>query len=768
MSPAPPPALAAVRARPVVVASLLAMAGALLGLQGPGLPGAIGLLAIALPAAIVRSPASLLRAGALAAGVAAGALEEASAGRQRDAMESMRRRLLPPAAALDLEVEEVEENPFRGRGSLLGRARDGSGVLCLFAGPLDRRIAPGARVRAAGRPFLPRPPANPGEADEPGALAARGAAVALDLRSAENLAPLTPAPRSLRALLHRLRHAGARRLGRLLPGDAAPVAAALLFGIRGAVSERVRRAFEATGTLHILAISGMHVVLLAGALHAALRRSGVGPRTSAALTLLCAAAYVPVAGGGAPIRRAVYSIAFYAAALLRGRRPDSFGALAGAALFIALLDPADVPSLGFRLSFAATASIAWLAGSFERRFGRRHRLLARFPLVRRERPLRILLVSYALRAIPTALAAWLATAALVAHAFGRANPWGVAANLVAGPLFSLALPLAGFTALGAGFLAPATAATIRAAMALLDRFAALPGATIQVPFPSLAAVLLWSAGCVALRSRGRIAAAAFGLAIALWPRPPPPRETAAYLLDVGHGQACLLRFGDGRHALVDAGSRTRPLAGRRSVVPALRALGVRRIDLAVCSHADADHWNAFRDVFASFPVGRLLVGPDPPPPLLESARRFGVEVRRARDGEALLEGAGARLVAILPPDRAGASGNDRSLVLRFETPGGAMLLPGDREEGGLDALLDHGLAPAETLLAPHHGAANGRARAFGRAVRPRRLLVSGIPEAADETTLRAYGAAEIHATHARGCLRIEFLPEGGAEVSPVR
>ena len=128
---------------------------------------------------------------------------------------------------------------------------------------------------------------------------------------------------------------------RLRPADVGPVAVALLLGMRSGLRDLDRLRYERTGTMHMLAISGLHVILLAGLVHTLLRRLGAGPRTAALATLVLAWAYVPLTGAAAPVRRAVTMLTTYGLALVRGRKPDPWSALSGAALLLVLHEPRD-------------------------------------------------------------------------------------------------------------------------------------------------------------------------------------------------------------------------------------------------------------------------------------------------------------------------------------------------------------------------------------------------------------------------------------------
>jgi len=760
-----------VEARPLALGGAGAIAGVALGPCGPwAVGGCLFLLGLWMVAG--RHAAPRILGLALLAGLLAGARAEAGVSRHLAAIPPESAPPLPRPGAVELCVAECGEDPFRGRGWLLGYRGDGAGFLCTWPGVVPAALGPGARVRVVGRFRPPRGARNPGESDGRRRLAIRGASSFGDLRDIANLTLLDPAPEGLAHRLGQVRRAAAQRLRARLPEDVAALMAALLLDVRGGLSSRQRSMFERTGTSHLLAISGMHLVLLAGLMHAALRLLGAGPRLAALLTLAMTLLYVPIAGSGPPVRRAATGVACYALALLRGRPPDSASALGGAALFIALVDPLDIFRVGFQLSFAAAIGIAYLAPAWYGSWSRRHKLLARFPAVQRDRRARLLLCGHLLRALPVTLAAWLSTLALVAHSFGVVTPFAPVVNLVAGPLVSLALPLAALVACVGEPAAAVAVPLARALQVLLDHASRWPGALLALPPIGAAGVAVWTLGLLRLRAHPRSAVALLAAVPLLMLRPPSPGADSFVLLDVGHGQAALLRLEGGGVALLDAGSKGREDACRALLLPALRELGVRRLDTVVLSHADADHWNALPGLLDALPVGRLVYGAELPPPVRESAARNRVPARRAEPGEVLLASPSARL-RVLVADDAPAEGrlrrNDRALVLLLEIEGRPrMMLPSDREERGLGALLSVGIPRCEILLAPHHGGACRLAGALGVAVRARVLLVSCSSGFADAAALHGYaqgGQALVFASARHGCLVATFERGPGRPLS---
>jgi competence protein ComEC len=217
------------------------------------------------------------------------------------------------------------------------------------------------------------------------------------------------------------------------------------------------------------------------------------------------------------------------------------------------------------------------------------------------------------------------------------------------------------------------------------------------------------------------------------------------------GSAALLI--DGGTALDTDGAR-RFDAGERVVLPALGALGVRRLDLAVASHADLDHRGGLVAVLRALPVARLWLpaGGRADPAfreLLEAGAARGVAVAERAAGEAPLALGDLTVEALWPPRvDAPAERNDASLVVRVDVAGRRLLFPGDLEQAGEQRLLAEraGALRAQLLKLGHHGSRTSSSAAFLAAVAPELAVVSaprhgrfGMPHAELLARLRAAG-----------------------------
>ena len=533
---------------------------------------------------------------------------------------------------------------------------------------------------------------------------------------------------------------------------AAGVVAALVTGDQRAIDRADWDVFRITGVAHLMSISGLHITLFAWLASAAVqwlwRRSarlclGV-PAPHAALLggVALAGAYALFSGWGVPAQRTVLMLACVALLRLSGRRwpwPQVW-LLACAAVLLA--DPWAMLQAGFWLSFVAVGVLF----ATDMRANNQANTTAggRFLSLLREQ--------------------WVVTLALsplTLLLFGQVSVVSLLANLLAIPWTTLVvLPLA----LG-GVLWPvlwhAAAASVSLLGLWLQWLAAWPWAQLTLPVAPLwaGAAAVCGGVLLALRLPWRLRLLGLPLllpALAWQPARPAPGQFDVLALDIGQGQAVLVRTA--QHSLLyDTGPRYSGTAdaGERVVVPLLQALG-ERLDLVVLSHGDSDHTGGASAVLRRQPQARLLGAPGAssaplppgvvPQPCLAGQRWQwdGVEFAVLHPFAPAVQVDGARAPI----------SNARSCVVRVQAQpaqsgrsGGAALLTGDIERAQEQALLAAS-APlaADLLLVPHHGSKTSSSDAFIAAVRPSAALVQtgwrnrfGHPAAEVAQRYRAHG-----------------------------
>lgn len=561
----------------------------------------------------------------------------------------------------------------------------------------------------------------------------------------------------VRAALFGLRQRLSDALSATLPEPQAALAQAILLGRRTAIPQSFTDDLNATGTSHLIAISGQNVVILAGLLIAGLGGL-VGYRPAAAITAVVLVAYAVLTGAPPSVQRATAMGILYVMATALGRQSSGPVSLALAGAVMTALDPRLIEDAAFQLSFAATVGLFLLSPHL-------HALGRRLVAGGRGGELPAGPVDMLLGLLAATLAAIAFTLPITAAHFGRVSLVAPLANLLAVPVFPLMM-------LGAAVVS----------------FVGAVNSTLAAPLAWLAwlplSVLIWVAETLARAPLASLAVAGFGmghiaasyavLAVITWrlghasasvdepeagrPLPLPslsPRAALlgigalavatatlwAYLLwpsgerltvtflDVGQGDAILIEAPNGSRILVDGGPSGQAITNALSErLP----FWDRRIDLVVLTHPQEDHMAGLVAVLERYRVGGFLSpGVSSGSPAYRSLR----ELIKAKDiteqpaiaGQWSDLGSGTRLSVLHPPRDYDADDetNNASVVLRLSYGEVAFLLTGDIEAAAeVDLLLSGAELAATVLKVAHHGSASSTLPDFVEAVQPQVAVIS--------------------------------------------
>ena len=488
-------------------------------------------------------------------------------------------------------------------------------------------------------------------------------------------------------------HFAAHLAERLGTAPALPLVQALMIGERSGLTREDWEILTLTGTNHLVAISGLHVGLIAGGVFFLARwlwsRAATAmlllaaPRAAAIAALLAALGYAALAGFAISTQRALIMIAVVLGALFWQRALRPHHALTLALVGVLLIDPGAVLSPGFWLSFGAVAALL---------LGLGYRRPSRDPWTRWGR------------------AQWVVGIALLPMLyllFGRASLIAPLVNLVAVPLFSLILlPLvliSSLLSLVPGVVLPLqwTAQLLAWCMDGLAWIATWPWAALTLPARPLWVWLAAGGGALLLLAPRGLPGRWLGavLLAPMFAQPvarPAEGEVWLTLLDVGLGLAAVVQTREGTLVYdTGPGFESGFNTGEAVIAPFLAARGIERIDRLVISHADRDHAGGLAGLAERVPIARIESG---------EPERLGVPgVEPCRAGEAW-RWSGVEL-RFLHPEDGRWRGNDASCVLRIETAGRAILLTGDieaRVERQLALTLGDALA-SDILIAGHHG-----------------------------------------------------------------
>jgi len=490
---------------------------------------------------------------------------------------------------------------------------------------------------------------------------------------------------------------------------------ALGLGDRSLIQSRARDTLIRTGTNHLLAISGLHIGLVAGLLYLLARRlwsvGGIlplyipAPRIAMVAAIMGATGYAVLAGLSIPTQRALIMVTVIMLGLFSHRRYPISQIFCAALVLVLIIDPFATLDVGFWLSFSAIAIIAYGmscrvdTNNLWWRWGRTQYLIAIGLL-----PLLVLL-------------------------FGQYSVAGFLANLIAIPWVSfivIPLVLSGTVLINLSepvgrFCLQLAESALGLLWPFLEWLAGMDYAVWQHASVSVWVLAAAIIGIMILLQPAGLPARWIGLVWLLpliFPLKQNPAENELWftLLDVGQGLSAVVQTR--KHTLVyDTGARFSEdfNAGSAVVVPYLRQAHIRHIDRLIISHGDNDHIGGSKDVLAAFPQTPVLTSvPD---------KISHHSLRECRAGQSWQwDGVDFRILHPSELDR--FTGNNRSCVLKVSTGNQAILLSGDIEKQVENRLVNNygDELSAQILVAPHHGSKSSSTIGFINTVEPEIVL----------------------------------------------
>lgn len=488
----------------------------------------------------------------------------------------------------------------------------------------------------------------------------------------------------------------------------------LVLGQADRLPGEVARGLRAAGLAHLVALSGLHIGLLAGSVLILTSWAPLRARFVAAIGMTLI--YVMLAGLRPSLVRATLMMIGVMISWQLRRPAHLLNVLSWIAAAMVAVEPTLVGKLGFQLTVVATAGILLLAPRFEHRWDPLPKILR--------------------RSLSVSVAAHLAVLPWSLSVFHLATPLSPFWNLIAVPWAALTLTMA-FLWMLSCVLAPPLALWIGCTLDILSTpveiFGSLPPSvlgTVPVDFRWWTASAIAAALTVFFLASSWIRKAGAGAIALSLVLTGASRSTGPelVLLDVGQGEAILLRD-RGQAWLIDGGGWRRADIAQRILLPALTRLGVRRLTGMILSHPDTDHCEGLLALSSYMSVSRLYLSPG----WVEDAcvsdllARPGLEIRSLWRGEQL------RLASwtlhTLHPGAGSRSGrNNRSLVLLAQARGARILLTGDLEARGEEAILaaleSDELRGVDVLKVGHHGSDTSTSEKWLDRLRPRIALIS--------------------------------------------
>jgi competence protein ComEC len=647
----------------------------------------------------------------------------------------------------------------------------------------------GDEIAFWGRLQVPRRALNPGQFDHERYLRRKGIAfTAYPKPEGWWKAPVLPGGASFPRFCFDLKRWAGEALRRHMPYPESALLEGILLGERSGLPREMVEDFLLTGTVHILAVSGLMTAFVSGLLFFCLRSLGFPRKWAAGASLLGLACFVCMTGAEAPVCRAGLFSGLALAGVLMERKVRGGTLLLATAFVLALEDPFSPLDLSFQISFLATAGLMAGAPLLEAKVSALGRPLAGL--------------------LSTTVAAQVSVAGLLVFHFNQASPYSLPANLAVVPLAFLATAVGLAALLGAALhpflgdlLGSACAVCLKVLMACAQGMAGLPGGAGLLPSPPAPFVLIFHL----------LLGATFW---AVWPREFPEAPSAAWrkgwdllslarrrllwswglftglclaflvlgpllgpkwrvtYLAVGHGNAAVLEAPDGRVLVVDVGRRTSGPDRYHPLVAYLRHRGIREVEGVLISHPDADHGGGLANLAGACRIGTLFLPSYPgegtlPDAGMEELRAKGTRIAFLEKGDRFPVGGDlwGRTLHPGPGFRPRRSrDNNLSLVVGLEIFGRSFLFPGDLEKEGLRHLFLQGTwaRPVDWLLAPHHGRGSGEPELSASGFAPRHLVISDLRDHPKATRIYREKAPGVltFSTAREGAMEVEVFSDG--------
>lgn len=652
----------------------------------------------------------------------------------------------------------------------------------------------GEIVEVLGWLTLPAPPHNPGQFDFRQWLLSSGYQGQINLNSTASIQVIAES-QTILSWGDRLKDHFKFIVGKHVTASQQDLAAAILLGDRSLIDRTDRETFAATGTVHILAISGLHLGILAASILLLGRFSYHTRIASLLIVMILVVFYAWLVEFRAPIVRAAVLTTLYCLASLLRREAFSLNSLALAMIVVFALDPTQLFQPGTHLSFLAVASI--IVYSKIRSTPEQDQLQQLKQSQQPKWKQRWGYVALSIREAYTISAVvFFACLPLVIHSFHLCAWVGLLINPLVIPPMSIAL-LSGFLLLIFGDWLPGAGHIFgwvcSQSLAIVDHLVLwahqIPGGHQWVASPGSFWIVCWYIWLIlslwllqgfhrkwiALSGAVLILIAAF-----LFPSPAFPDRIPAHrpgltitFADVGHGNCIFIRTPENHTILYDVGSFPSSRVSGDRCCQLLWSYGLNQVDQLLISHADIDHYNGVPEVISKFDVQQVItphcIFESLSPAVQELQRRVlatDILVSEVATGDVIWQEPDLKCTVVSPGVVPFSdSDNSNSLVLLIQYREARVLLTADLEGEGLNALLATPSSGFSVLQIPHHGSAASQPKRLAAWADARIAVASALEKRVPEKTREAYQehCQEVHITQSQGAVLVNIQPDGSIQ-----
>lgn len=594
----------------------------------------------------------------------------------------------------------------------------------------------GDELIVTGKLRKPRTERNPGEFNYAHYLRAQHIYGFMYIRDSTRVRILSK--NSGRSIPEKIRETIDERISAFLSGQSRAILKGLLIGERGEITFETREAFSISGTMHVLAVSGLHVGFIVLIFVSLFRLIGLRFHTATVLTIICTILYASVIGFKPPVVRASTVIILFLAGKLMMRRSHPINLLSAAAVLILMVEPLQLFQVSFQLSFSAVLSIFMFHEKTER-------IILKSQCIKKINAFKA--GGYVVQLFIVSISVSFGTLPITALYFERIPVLSVFVNIFIVPLTGLII-LLGFSFVimsllhsgAAGLIATVCHFSLQLLISAVARVSELDIASISIFRCEVIHVLLTYIAILLISHMGsrtvRKASIIYLLLVlnlVIWNSAFKTLDQLEVIFfDIGQGDAALFRTPDRKYFLIDAANSYEEFTeAERHILPYLRRQGIDKIHGAFLSHADNDHIGGLPYLMRHITIDTIYdSGKQADSEIYQDYRHLidslGIQHKTLSAGDRITFSDRCGLY-MLHPDSLNdyETQNNQSLVFKLIYDKVSFMFTGDIEKEVEDHLLRfRELLQCTVLKVAHHGSSSSSTEKFIEFAKPRHAVIS--------------------------------------------